>query len=111
MVIIAPLPYMNGAPMSRTLTTRRLAAVCATVLVSLAIPSAASAGPVTPAGAGHHVTLFPSNALTVRDFTQLTGRRVNLPMPDCPTNPTDCNTVTELNQLDGFDIDPRISLT
>ena len=97
--------------MSRTFTTRRLAAVCATVLVSLAIPSAASAGPVTPAGAGPHVTLFPSNALTVRDFTQLTGRRVNLPMPDCTTNPTDCNTVTELNQLDGFDIDPRISLT
>src|SRR5215472_6749355 len=101
---------MNGASMSRTFTTRRLAAVCATVLVSLAIPSAASAGPAGAADPDQapHVALFPSNALTVRDFTQLTGRRMHLPMPDCATNPTDCNTVAELNQLDGFDIDPRI---
>src|SRR5262252_10365038 len=99
---------MNGEPMSRLLTTRRVAAVCATVLACLAIPAAASAGSADLAA---HVTLFPSNALTVHDFFQITGRRVNLPMPDCTTHPTDCNTVAQLNQLDGFDIDPRLALT
>src|SRR5262249_42238989 len=57
------------------------------------------------------VTLFPTNALTVHDGSQLTGRRVALPLPDCATHLTDCNAVRMLNQLDGFDIDPQLSLT
>ncbi len=97
--------------MSRPLATRRaLAAVGAVALcvTAIALPSAASAnGPEH----GVAVTLFPTNALTVRDPLQLTGRRVALPMPDCAVRPTDCNTVQQLNQLDGFDIDPRLSLT
>jgi len=56
------------------------------------------------------VSVFPSDDLTVRDRTQLTGRRVNLPLPDCAARPTDCNTVRLLNQLDGFDLDPRLAL-
>ncbi len=94
--------------MIRLLTTRRTAVICATALVgfAIAIPTAASAHPSRPT-----VTLFPTNALTVHDGSQLTGRRVALPLPDCTTNPTDCNSVRLLDQLDGFDIDPQLSLT
>ena len=53
---------------------------------------------------------FPSNLFTVHDQTQLTGVRVNLPQPNCATNPSDCNDVAVLNQLDGFNIQPRISV-
>ncbi|CAN5783185.1 hypothetical protein BH18ACT7_BH18ACT7_19370 [soil metagenome] len=85
-------------------------AVPATVLaVVLAL---APAGPVSaaPAATAAVVSLFPSDTLTVADPAQLTGRRVNLPPPDCATHPTDCNTVALLNQLDGFDLDPRLAL-
>jgi Big-like domain-containing protein len=94
--------------MSRRLTTRRLlVGLCTTVMcvAAVALPTSASAAPHS------HVTLFPSNTLTVRDPGQITGRRVHLPMPNCTTNPTDCNTITQLNKLDGFDIDPQIALT
>jgi len=68
---------------------------------------------VFPGGALAAVTggqPFPSNLFTVHDQTQLTGVRVNLPQPNCTTNPTDCNDVAVLNQLDGFNIQPRISV-
>ena len=55
--------------------------------------------------------LFPSNALTTHDRSQLTGLRVNLPMPNCATNPSDCADVAVLNTLDGFNIQPRISIS
>jgi hypothetical protein len=54
--------------------------------------------------------LFPSNAYTVRDHSQITGLRVHLPQPNCSTNPTDCDDVAVLNTLDGFNIQPRISI-
>ena len=94
--------------MIRLLTTRRAAALSATALFTLALtaPSAAYAH-----SSGLTVSLFPTDTLTVHDGSQLTGRRVNLPMPDCATHPTDCNTVTLLDQLDGFDIDPQLALT
>ncbi len=57
------------------------------------------------------VALFPSDRMTVRDASQLTGRRVALPLVNCTQRPTDCNTVRLLDQLDGFDIDPRLALT
>lgn len=66
--------------------------------------SAASAAPATVR------SLFPTDSLTVADSSQLTGRRIALPRPDCATHPTDCNTVSLLNQLDGFDLDPRLML-
>jgi hypothetical protein len=54
--------------------------------------------------------LFPTNLLTVPDSTQVTGLRVDLPKPDCGARPTDCADVDVLNQLDGFNIQPRISI-
>jgi hypothetical protein len=93
--------------MTRLLTTRR-AALCAAALVSAAIAAPAAAYAHTPHPT---VSLFPTDALTVHDGSQLTGRRVALPLPDCTTQPTDCNTIRLLNQLDGFDIDPQLALT
>jgi hypothetical protein len=92
--------------MSRLWTPRRAVAVLGTAVLCLM----AIAVPADAANAGSHVTLFPSDRLTVHDSGQITGRRVALPMPDCATHPTDCNTVKLLNQLDGFDIDPQLAL-
>lgn len=53
---------------------------------------------------------FPSDRFTVSDSRQDTGLRVNLPTPNCATNPSDCADVALLNQLDGFNLQPRISI-
>ena len=73
--------------------------------VLLLIPTAARAATVEVLG-----TPFPSDVYTVPDATQLTGVRVNLPSPDCATHPSDCADVTVLNTLDGFNLQPRISI-
>jgi len=87
---------------------RSIRAVSATVLA--AVLALVPAGPVTAAPTATAVSLFPSDNLTVADPAQLTGRRIALPTPDCATRPTDCNTVALLNELDGFDLDPRLAL-
>ena len=53
---------------------------------------------------------FPSDRFTVVDFSQNTFLRVNLPSPNCATNPSDCLDVALLNQLDGFNNQPRLSV-
>jgi len=53
---------------------------------------------------------FPTNLLTKPDAGQLTGLRVDLPRPDCATRPSDCADVDLLNTLDGFNVEPRISI-
>jgi hypothetical protein len=55
-------------------------------------------------------TIFPSDLFTVHDFGQLTRRRVALPKPDCATNPNDCFDIDVLNELDGFSLQPRITI-
>lgn len=65
----------------------------------------AAAGPPNP----RPISVFPSDTLTVRDPGQLTGRRVDLPMRGCG-QPVLCGLVRELNELDGFDLDPRIAV-
>jgi hypothetical protein len=68
------------------------------------------------ATAGVHVAcraegaLFPSNRFTVLDFTQNTGRRLNLPRPSCAARPSDCADVDVINTLDGFNVQPRLSI-
>ena len=42
------------------------------------------------------------------DAAQKTGLRVNLPLPDCTARPTDCQEISLLNQLDGFNMMPRV---
>ncbi|HEX3092263.1 MAG TPA: hypothetical protein VHW72_06555 [Candidatus Angelobacter sp.] len=53
---------------------------------------------------------FPSDRFTALDGQQLTGLRVNLPLPNCATNPSDCADLTLLNQLDGFNLQPRLAV-
>jgi hypothetical protein len=53
---------------------------------------------------------FPSDMLTVADATQATGRRVNLPFPDCAMRPSDCQDLDFINTLDGFGLQTRISI-
>ena len=53
---------------------------------------------------------FPSDRFTVADASQNTGRRVELPLPNCTTRPSDCADIKVLNTLDGFSTQPRITL-
>jgi fermentation-respiration switch protein FrsA (DUF1100 family) len=53
---------------------------------------------------------FPSDRFTLRDSRQNTNQLVNLPLPNCATHPSDCVDVALLNQLDGFNTQPRISI-
>lgn len=53
---------------------------------------------------------FPSNRFTTPDSRQLTRLRVDLPHPDCGVYPSDCEDIDVLNELDGFNIQPRISI-
>ena len=60
---------------------------------------------------GHPTTgPFPSNVFTVPDRTQNTDRRVNLPYPDCQVYVSDCEDIAVLNELDGFNLQPRLSV-
>lgn len=69
--------------------------------------------PISPAEAALPAgeVVLPTDELTVADSDQLTGRRLNLPLPeDCETFASRCDEVALLNQLDGFDLDPRIEV-
>jgi Big-like domain-containing protein len=53
---------------------------------------------------------FPTDLETAPDATQATGKHVSLPLPNCTTNPSDCADLAVLNTLDGFSLEPRISI-
>jgi hypothetical protein len=82
-------------------------------LVSLALaPATAQAARVTP---GFDLSSpsgapFPTDRYTVADPTQLTGLRVDLPRPNCTVRPSDCADIAVLNTLDGFNVQPRLSI-
>src|SRR4051795_4568637 len=54
---------------------------------------------------------FPSDRFTVADASQLTNRRINLPLPDASTRPSDYADVSFINTLDGFNLQPRLSVS
>ena len=54
---------------------------------------------------------FPSDRFTVADASQLTNRRINLPLPDASTRPSDYADVSVINTLDGFNLQPRLSIS
>ena len=98
----------------RTRSGRR--AAHAAGVLALTTTLAATAGPAlaappdrAAAGKPGVVSLFPTDALTVADPGQITGRRVALPTAGCGAAIT-CGLVQQLNQLDGFDLDPRLAV-
>jgi dienelactone hydrolase len=70
------------------------------VVAALALPGTAFA---TSAGQP-----FPTNLYTTPDATQVTGLRVDLPTAGC--SGSNCGELAVLNKLDGFNIQPRISI-
>jgi hypothetical protein len=80
-------------------TLRRAALLAALALV---LPTAALA-----ATAGQP---FPSNLYATEDGSQATDLRVDLAKPNCVVRPSDCADIDVLNTLDGFNIQPRISV-
>jgi hypothetical protein len=53
---------------------------------------------------------FPADRFTAPDASQLTGLHVDLPKPDCSVQPSDCDDIDVLNTLDGFNLQPRLSI-
>lgn len=53
---------------------------------------------------------FPSDRFTVGDASHNTGRRVAMPFPDCAERPSDCEDLAVINTLDGFNLQPRLSI-
>src|SRR5687768_2942991 len=53
---------------------------------------------------------FPSDLFTVVDANQNTGRRVNMPYPDCTVRVSDCHDLNVINTLDGFTLQTRLSI-
>src|SRR6516165_7681090 len=54
---------------------------------------------------------FPNDRFTVPDPSELTGLRVNLPLPDPATQPSGYADTQVLNTLDGFNLQPRLSIS
>src|SRR5258708_3619273 len=81
-------------------------------MVSLIPPTAsASARVQVLTGTTPDAQIMPSNAFTVADATQITGIRVNLPVPVCDSSTSSiCDDITLLNQQDGFDLRPRVTV-
>lgn len=44
------------------------------------------------------------------DPSHNTGLRVNLPKPDCSVRPSDCADIDVINTLDGFNVQPRLTV-
>jgi hypothetical protein len=82
----------------------------------MAAAAPASAAPISVRqGTTFRTAIFPNDRFTVRDRTQLTGRRVNLRVgidyPGCDqTNYSVCDSYAMLNKLDGFDLQPRVTI-
>lgn len=53
---------------------------------------------------------FPSDRFTAIDASHNTGLRVNLPLPDCAVRVSDCEDLDVINTLDGFSLQPRLSI-
>jgi hypothetical protein len=92
---------------------RHIAAISALASVILLGPSLAGREPGIDALFGLNSPVdgpFPTDLFTVRDGTQNTGLRVSLPKPDCQVYVSDCEDLDVINELDGFNLQPRLSI-
>jgi len=65
---------------------------------------------VVPSGGDPALGIFPNDRYTVFDASQLSLRRVQLPKPDCAARPSDCKDIDVINTLDGFSVQPRVTI-
>ena len=54
--------------------------------------------------------IFPTDFFTVPDAPMKTGLRINLPLRDCTVHVTDCLDHAHVNALDGFNMQPRVTV-
>jgi hypothetical protein len=54
---------------------------------------------------------FPADAFTAADHTHHTGRRLQLPYPDCTVRVSDCDDLDVVNTLDGFGLQPQLAIS
>jgi hypothetical protein len=100
-----------------------LLVACLGLSLAATLPVAAASGVSVVRGSHYGHRIFPDNAFTVSDGTQVTGRRVNFRLGvDYPTvngvvqsqctsaDYSICDGFSELNKLDGFDIQPRVTV-
>lgn len=80
------------------------------LLLGLSLALLAGWAGARPAAAAQVESLFPTDRLTAPDPRQLTGRRVALPSPDCAVDAAGCDEVRLLDELDGWSVNPRISI-
>jgi hypothetical protein len=81
-------------------------------MASADVDSTSSNGAVRALFNVHHPETgpFPTDIFTVPDQTHNTGRRVNLPYPDCTIRVSDCEDLGVVNTLDGFGLQTRLSI-
>ena len=100
-----------------------LLAVCLGLSVPASLPVFAASSVAVVHGTHYGTRIFPDNSFTVADRNQVTGRRVNFRQGvDYPTvggvvqsacNSADysiCDAFSQLNKLDGFDLQPRVTV-
>lgn len=94
------------------MSTRPRRSAASLLALSLFVPILAAAAGVEVLFDRHDrtKTIFPSNQFTVIDLGQNTFRRVNLAKPDCAVSQVRCDDIDVLNRLDGFNVQPRISI-
>jgi hypothetical protein len=96
-------------------------AACVGLCLAAAIPASAASAAAVVRGDHYGARIFPDDAFTTPDPTQVTGRRVNFRQGvDHPTfgggvqatcttaDYSICDAFAELNKLDGFDLQPRV---
>src|SRR3954454_13755377 len=99
------------------------AALACAAMAAAGLPAASAAAVSVKHGAHYGQRIFPDNAFTVRDKAQLTGLRVRfrrgLDYPNvggrvrkgCTSKTYSlCDGFRELNKLDGFDLQPRVTV-
>jgi dienelactone hydrolase len=86
------------------------AAICVAFAVAVPAARAQVAVEVRFDLSDPHGGPFPADRFAAPDASQLTGIHVDLPKPDCSVQPSDCDDIDVLNTLDGFNLQPRLSI-
>jgi hypothetical protein len=101
-----------------------LAGLCCLLLLAAASAEAKSPRVSVRHGKSIYTRIFPANRFTVRDRRQVTGRRVHfrrgrdfpnvgggVVKPRCTSRTYSiCDGIAQLNKLDGFDLQPRVTV-